>query len=1121
MLLGLCVLVCRGAEGVGPEAAEQAELFRDRVAPLLAATCGACHGPDGPESGFRIDDRAKALAGGDSGSVGIIPGKPEESELFVRISTADKESRMPAEGDPLSADEQTLIKEWIAGGASWPDEMQSLADLMPKGEAKPVKGQNHWAFQPLARPSVPQAPQGTAPIDAFVLEQLAATKLAMNPEADPRTLIRRVSFDLIGLPPTPEEIAAFEDACRAAGGVDGPYRELVDRLLASPHYGERWARHWLDVVRFAESHGFEMNKARKNAWPYRDWVIESLNADKPYDQFVREQLAGDQLGVDAATGFLVGGPKDEVGSVDPVLTANQRADELHDMVGTTASAFLGLTVGCARCHDHKFDPIPQTDYYAVKAVFEGVQHGDRDILPPDNEERLKKIAAVMAELAPMRRRIAELQPAARLQRAIVIDDRTKDLTAQLAEPKAIVDHAVGTDRGHASEPGSIRALPNLGKQYHWWAAQPGEAVFAYAPKAAGVFRIWISWGAGWHSHARDARYVLDADGDPATTADQREIAVVDQRLFADGTGDPPPSKPLWSGFRDAGAHALTETTRLLVVGGASPAAVTADVGIFEEQESVDEGGLVAHLRGRVTGGENVDAFPPERAKFVRFTVLATSSAEPCIDELEVLTVDGRNVARGAKPSSSGDYDQSNYHKLGHINDGKFGNRKSWISNQIGGGWVQLELPEVEELSRVVWSRDRSPKPEFTDRLATHYEIAISLDGQAWKTVARHVDRLPHDYVHAATVGPIATAAGRSPNELAELESLADDVATVTKKIDALTALPKAYAGMFVTPGKTQRFFRGDPMQPREQIAPGSLTHFGAPWQLAADAPDADRRKALADWITSPANPLTPRVIVNRLWHYHFGTGIVDTPSDFGVNGGAPTHPALLDWLATELVDPANSADRWRLKAIHRLIVTSRAYRQASTARPDGLAADSNARLLWRYPPRRLEAEPLRDAILAVSASLNPKRGGPGFDLFEPNTNYVKVYTTKTTFTDEEFRRMVYQSKPRAELDSFFGAFDCPDAGQVQPKRTSSTTPLQALNMLNGEFLLDQAARFAKRIEREAGSDPSLQVARAIELAFGRKATDKEIAAGRDLVAAHGLPILCRSLYNANEFINVY
>jgi cytochrome c553 len=1121
MLLGLCVLVCRGAEGVGPEAAERAGLFRDRVAPLLAAKCGACHGPEGAESGFRIDDRAKALAGGDSGSVGIIPGKPEESELFVRISTADKESRMPAEGDPLSADEQTLIREWIAAGASWPDEMQSLADLMPKSEAKPVKGQNHWAFQPLARPSVPPAPQGTAPIDAFVLEKLAATKLAMNPEADPRTLIRRVSFDLIGLPPSPEEIADFEDACRAAGGVDGPYRELVDRLLASPHFGERWARHWLDVVRFAESHGFEMNKARPNAWPYRDWVIESLNADKRYDQFVREQLAGDQFGVDAATGFLVGGPKDEVGSPDPVLTANQRADELHDIVGTTASAFLGLTVGCARCHDHKFDPIPQTDYYAIKAVFEGVKHGDRDILPPDNGERLKKVAAVQAELAPMQRRIAELQPAARLRRTIVIDDLSKDQTAKLAEPKGVADHADGHERGRASEPGGIRSLPNLGKQYHWWAARPGEAVFAYAPRAAGVFRIWISWGAGWHSHARDARYVLDADGDPATTADQREIANVDQRLSADGAGDPTPDKALWSGFRDAGAHALTETTRLLVVGGASPASVTADVVIFEEQESVDEGGLVAHLRSRVVTGENVDAFPPVRARFVRFTVMATNSAEPCIDELEVLSVDGRNVARGAKPTSSGDYADNPSHKLAHINDGQYGNKKSWISNTIGGGWVHLELPEVEEVSRVVWSRDRSPKPDFKDRLATQYEIAVSLDGKEWTPVARHVDRLPIDYVHADKVGPIKTAAELSPNELAEIASLEDTIAGLSKQLEALTTLPKAYAGQFVNPGKTHRFFRGDPMAPREEIAPGSLAHFGSKWELPANAPDPDRRKALADWIASPANPLTARVIANRLWHHHFGTGIVDTPSDFGVNGGAPSHPALLDWLASELVDPASAADRWRLKHIHRLIVTSRAYRQMSTPRPDGLAADSGARLLWRYPPRRLEAEPLRDAILAASGSLNKKMGGPGFDLFEPNTNYVKVYTTKTTFSEEDFRRMVYQAKPRAELDSFFGAFDCPDAGQVQPKRTSSTTPLQALNMLNGEFLLDQAGRFAKRVEREAGSDPGLQVARAIEIAFGRKATEKEIAAGRDLVATHGLPILCRSLYNTNEFIMIY
>ena len=911
-------------DGVADDAT--APEFQTVIAPLLAARCGACHGPDTAESGFRIDDRESAVAGGESGSAGIVPGRPDASELFIRVSTTDEALRMPADGDPLTTEEQALLKAWIAAGAVWPDAMQSLTALIPKDAMKPEQGRDHWAFQPLVRPPVPQATAGTEPIDAFLQEALAARSLAMNAEADPRTLIRRLYFDLIGLPPAPEEIADFEDACRAAGGVDRPYRELVDRLLASPHYGERWARHWLDVVRFAESNGFEMNNPRPNAWPYRDWVIESLNSDKPYDQFVKEQLYGDQLGADAATGFIVGGPKDEVTSPDAVLTANQRADELHDMVSTTGSAMLGLTVGCARCHDHKFDPIPQRDYYRIKAVFAGVKHADRDILPPDDADRLQKIATLERELLSIRRRIT---------------------------------------------------------------------------------------------------------------------------------------------------------------------------------------------------GEHVVTFPPTKTRFLRFTVLATTAAEPCIDELEVFTTDGHNVARNSRASASGVYaDGTNpLHRVEHINDGLYGNGRSWISSAIGKGWVQMELPDEEEIARVVWSRDRSPQPEYTDRLTTRYEIATSLDGQEWTVVSSHTDRPLHDSVE--TSSPIRSAAELSPDELAGVESLSAAAAVLTKQLDKLKQLSKVYAGQFVTPPQTHRFFRGDPTQPREEVAPGSLTKFGPAWQLPTDASEADRRRSLADWIASATNPLTARVIVNRLWHHHFGTGIVDTPSDFGVNGGVPSHPALLDWLASELADPTDPADRWRLKRIHRMIVTSRAYRQTSLARSDALAADSGARLLWRYPPRRLEAEPRRDAILAVSGSLNPTMRGPGFDLFEPNTNYVKVYNTKTTFTDDDFRRMVYQSKPRAELDSFFGAFDCPDAGQVQPHRTVSTTPLQALNMLNGAFLLDQANRFAARVEREVGSDPSRRVSRAFELAFGRKATDKELAAGTSLVTAHGLPILCRSLYNASEFITIY
>ncbi|NDH95094.1 MAG: DUF1549 domain-containing protein, partial [Planctomycetia bacterium] len=269
-----------------------------------------------------------------------------------------------ADGEPLSAAEQAAVKAWILAGAAWPDAVKTLpASLLPQAEAKPAKGADHWAFQPVEQPAVPQRPADrrvTSPIDAFLDRRLAEQGLSFNPEADPRTLIRRVSFDLIGLPPTPEEVAAFEQACGQAGEIDGPYRELVDRLLASPRYGERWARHWLDVVRFAESDGFEMNRARTNAWPYRDWVIESLNDDLPYDQFLRAQLIGDALAADAATGFIVGGPVDRVKSPDPVLTANQRADELHDMASTTGAAFLGLSSPASGMASGRSGPITRT-----------------------------------------------------------------------------------------------------------------------------------------------------------------------------------------------------------------------------------------------------------------------------------------------------------------------------------------------------------------------------------------------------------------------------------------------------------------------------------------------------------------------------------------------------------------------------------------------------------------------------------------------------------------------------------------------------------------------------------------------------------------------------------------
>ena len=358
--------------------------------------------------------------------------------------------------------------------------------------------------------------------------------------------------------------------------------------------------------------------------------------------------------------------------------------------------------------------------------------------------------------------------------------------------------------------------------------------------------------------------------------------------------------------------------------------------------------------------------------------------------------------------------------------------------------------------------------------------------------------------------------GLSAEASAAIRKLLVERHAIEARMQEATTNKLAYAGRFTTAEAVHRLHRGDPMQKRETVVPAALAEFGTKLQMAADAPEQERRLALAKWITDAKHPLTARVLVNRLWQHHFGTGLVATPSDFGLNGVRPSHPELLDWLASEFV-----AGGWRLKPMHRLIVLSSTYRQSSIANEKGLAADAGSRLLWRYPPRRLEAEPLRDAILSVSGKLDLRMGGPGFDLFEPNTNYVRVYTPKKEFGPAEWRRMIYQNKPRMQLDDTFGSFDCPDAGQIAPKRNSSTTALQALNLLNSRFLTQQAGLFAERLEKDAGGDVEAQVRRGFRLAFQREPSAEEMAAAVKLVREHGLAALCRALLNANEFLYVF
>ena len=891
-----------------PPPAKHVVDFKKEIWPLFQEHCVKCHGPDQQKSGYRIDIAELALEGGEMGEA-VIPGNSAKSPLIHFISGLDEEVVMPPKGDPFNAKTVGLIRAWIDQGADWPDNVG----------AKAVARMDHWAFKKITWPGSPRFMQ---PIDAFIKVRLESKKLGFNPRADKRTLIRRLYLVMHGLPPTPEQVEAF-----VKDDQPGAFTRLVDQVLASPRYGERWATHWLDLVRFGETAGFETNRERNHAWPYRDWVIRALNEDKPYNDFVREQIAGDALGEPLGTGFLVAGPNDIVKGQDGRLNRMQRANELDDIINTTGTVFLGLTTGCARCHNHKFDPISQNDYYALKGIFEGVKHADRN-LPLSKTDQTK--------VAAMQKRVGELK-------------------AQLA------------------------------------------------------------------------KYVAPAG-----------------------------------------------------------------------------------KRAAVTAKHNIETFPAVEARFVRFTITRSSSSQPCIDELEVFsgTENLALASKGAKASSAGDFKHA-LHKLAHINDGQYGNAKSWIAAG-NTGWVQIELPKTARIDRIEWARDR--QGQYSDRVPIGYRIEAGVKAGEWKTIASSGDRQPFKGgqpakpVYAFDKLPKAEAA-RGRKLLAELE-------TTERQIKNLQTSTKAFVGSFTQPGPTRLFYRGDPESPRDEVTPGALAKFVS-LKIDTKTPEQKRRLALADWIVDNTNPLARRVIVNRIWQHHFGAGLVDTPNDFGRNGVAPTHPQLLDWLASTLV-----SDGWSLKKLHRRILLTQTWQQSSRPRAEALKIDAASRLLWRFPTRRLEAEAIRDAMLQTSGVLDLKMGGPGFSGFEVQMENVRHFFPKKNYGPADWRRMIYMTKVRQEQESVFGAFDCPDASQGVPKRSRSTTPLQALNLLNSSFVMQQAGLLAKRLEKEAGPSRAAQAARAYELCFNRTATAEETKDAAAFIEAEGLKQFARAMLNANEFVFV-
>ncbi len=897
--------------------AEPIDFVRD-VRPIFEVHCYDCHSGDQRRSGLRLDVRSAAMKGGDRHGPDIVPGNAGESPLIHFVTTEDEDQIMPPDGERLSTEEIAILTAWIDQGAVWPDGVDAVTLDDPA---------DHWSFKPLL-----PAPEN-ASIDDFIAAKLAENGLHRSPPADHRSLLRRLYFGLTGLPPAPEELDAFES--EAAVDRDAAIHNVVERLLASPHYGERWAQHWLDVVRYADTHGFEVNTERPRAFPYRDYVIEAFNTDTPYDRFVREQIAGDALGADAATGFLVTASvllPDQIGQDGPSMRL-ARQDALDEIVANIGQTFLGLSVSCARCHDHKFDPVSAREYYGMQAFVAGVEYAERELTRPENPETQQQADALREEVASIHRRLLELEPLA--------------------------------------NSGATRAM--------------------------------------------------------------------------------------------------------------------------------------------VSARRNLDRFSPTMAKRVRFTILATNELEPCIDELEIFGESGGNLALAARGATATASDQNlvaGRHELDFLNDGTYGNSSSWMAGAREGSWVEIELPEETSIDHIVWSRDREGR--YADRLAVDYRIEVAAADGRWHAVADGSDRIPYE-AGAGEDGTGNITGHLSAEQASEVDELNRRLERLERELEGMNGAMPAFVGAFREPEEIRLLLRGDPEQPRDLVPPLVPAALGE-LELEHDAPEQQRRLALADWIASPDNLLTARVMVNRIWQGHFGTGLVASPNDFGNNGMPPSHPALLDWLAAEFV-----ASGWSVKHMHRLIVHSETYRQGSAPRTDGLERDADNRLLWRFPSRRLEAETIRDSILAVSGRLDLKRYGPGFDMFDKRGG-LSGFNPVESPSGDALRRMIYAHKVRREPDAVFGAFDSPDGGQAVALRGESTTPIQALNLFNSSFTLDQARALAERVEREAGQDAEHQIRHAFRLVLLREPVADEVSAILPHVNQHGVAVLTRALFNTNEFL---
>ena len=885
--------------GTARAAEPPTEFFEKNVRPVIVEKCLSCHSGAKAKGKLRLDSREGVIEGGRGGAV-VVAGQPNESRLVTALRHTDPDLKMPPTGK-LPPREIAALEKWIELGAPWPEKLTLAApDAITKAAG------SHWAFRPVLRPPVPEIQNPKSEIrneiDRFVLVKLTEARLSLSPRADKRTLIRRATFDLHGLPPTPEEVGAF-----VADESSNAYEKLIDRLLASPRYGERWGRHWLDLARYADNKGYVFFEGKEYpwAWTYRDYVIRSFNDDKSYDRFVTEQLAADLLcpedvPAQAALGFLtVGGH-----------FMNNTHDIIDDRIDVVTRGLMGLTVTCARCHDHKFDPIPSADYYSLYGTFRSSAEPTVSPLagsPPHDPRHV----LYDAELAIRQKRLVDF------------------VTAK---------HAGLVTGGRARAEGYLLAA-------HEARNQPPADDFMLLADPGDLNPSMIN---------RWRQYLID-------TKKRRD--------------------PVWLHW-----HALAD--------------------LPEDQFAVRARGILAVLKG---GNKLVaDAF-------------------------------------AQSPKSMKDVAERYGKLLSEVN-------KRW--NEVAKtGAATLNDADSEALRRVLYGPD-SPA-----------DAPLALD---WGFLSLFPDR--------------ATQAEYEKH----LHALEKWLAEGPPRAMVLHDAPRPY--------DPRIFERGNPGRPGEAV-PRQFVKIAngnrKPFRLGSG------RLEMAREIVSKDNPLTARVFVNRVWMHHFGKGLVGTPGDFGLRGDAPTHPVLLDWLASEFV-----ARDWSIKRLHRIIMTSATYTQASLDRADALAVDSENRLLWKQNRQRLEFEPLHDAALAVSGQLDAKLGGPAVRLFGGNK-----------------RRAVYGYVDRLEFPSLLTTFDVPNPAGLTPERTSTTVAPQALFLMNGPFARDAARKLVARPAIQKLTDPGDRLDRIYLTLYGRTmfADEKTLALSFVSKAKEKWVDLVHGLLMTNEF----